>query len=271
MRQKITTNLSILWTLVIACFCFCLLFWQILRNQLESHLESASRRHLDLACVKLHNTQEEFKETTRKLEEKMDSFCKQQNERISGLEQQLKELKKVNDFLVGKVATQGKEISRLNQKPPQLSWKINSIGKILSQACEKKGEKTVIDSVPFYSASCGYKLKVSVYPKGDKTHNNTYLSVFLAIIQGEYDTVLPWPFHQKVCFTLVDQQEESKEQKNITMEFTSDPSLESCAKPTKVEKPGLGFARFISHKNLKTRSYILNDSLLLQVRIQPPC
>jgi len=198
----------------------------------------------------------------------MDSFCRQNDERISNLEQQLKKLKKVNDFLVEKVASQGKEISRLNEKsPPQLSWKINGIGKSLSQSDQKTG----IDSVPFYSATSGYKLKVSIYPKGNKTCNNIYLSVFLVVMEGEHDAVLPWPFHQKVFFTLVDQQEESKEKKNIDMEFITDPSLESCAKPTKVKKPGVGITRFVSHKNLKTRRYILNDSLLLQVRIRPPC
>jgi len=241
---------------------------KIPRNQVESHLQSASRLHLDLACVKLYNTQEEHRETTRKLQEKVDSFSRQQEERISNLEHQLKELKKVNDFLFVKVASQGKEIYKSNDKSPQLSWKINGIGKILSQS----DQKTVIDSAPFYSATSGYKLKVSIHPKGDKAHSgNMYLSVFLVIMEGEYDAVLPWPFHQKVFFTLVDQQEESKEKKNIDMEFITDPSLESCAKPTKVKKSGVGFTRFISHKNLKTRRYILNDSLLLQVRIRPPC
>lgn len=209
-------------------------------------------------------------ETTRKLKEKVDSLCSQHGERIAGLEQQLKELKKVNDFLVDKVATQGKEISRLYVKLPQLSWRITGITKLLSQAGAKDGRKTVTESVPFYSATHGYKLKVAVYPKGDKTAKNTYLSVYLVVVEGEYDAILPWPFHQKVSFTLVDQQEESNEKKNITMEFISDPSLESCTKPTKAEKPGIGFTRFISHKNLKTRCYILNNSLLLNVEIHPP-
>lgn len=241
------------------------------RNQVESHLQSAYRIHLDLACLKLHNTQEEYRETTRKLEEKVETLCRKEDERMSSLEQQLKEMKKVNDFLVEKVASLGKQISRLNEKAPQLSWRINGIGKILSQACAKDGKNTVVDSVPFYSTTYGYKLKVSVYPKGDKTNNNIYLSVFLVIMEGEYDAVLPWPFRQKVIFTLVDQQKETEEKKSVVMELITGSSLEGGAKPTKVEKPGLGFARFISHKNLRTRKYILNDSLLLEVTICRPC
>ena len=243
---------------------------QILRNQIESHLQSSSNRHLELAYVKLHNTEEEFREKTKELEGKMDSLCRLHDGRISSLEKQLKEFKKVNDFLVNKVAAQAKQISALYLKPPQLSWRINDIENILSQAREKRS--TVLESSLFYSANHCYQLKLYVYPNGDITNKNNWLSVFLVIMEGEYDALLPWPFHQRITFILVDQQEGSDEKKNIVMELTTDPSLSSCAKPAagKVIKPSIGFARFVTHKNLKTRGYIVNDSLLLQVEVHPP-
>ena len=200
----------------------------------------------------------------------MDSLCRLHDGRISSLEKQLKELKKVNDFLVDKVAAQAKQISALYLKPPQLSWRIGDIEKILVQAREKSS--TVLESSPFYSANHGYKLKLYVYPNGDITNRHNYLSVFLVLMDGEYDSLLPWPFHQKVTFILVDQPGGSDEKKNIVMELTTDPTLSSCAKPVagKVVKPSIGFARFVTHKNLKTRRYIVNDSLLLQVEVHPP-
>ena len=56
------------------------------------------------------------------------------------------------------------------------------------------------------------------------------------------------------------------------MELTTDPTLSSSSKPAagKVVNPSIGFARFVTHKNLKTRGYIVNDSLLLQVEVHPP-
>ena len=200
----------------------------------------------------------------------MDSLRRLHDGRISSLEKELKEFKKVNDFLVDKVAAQAKQISALYIKPPQLSWRINDIEKILSQAREKRS--TVLESSPFYSANHGYKLKMYVYPNGDVTNKHNYLSVFLVIMEGEYDSLLPWPFHQKITFILVDQPGGSDEKKNIVMELTNDPTLSSYAKPVagKVVKPSIGFARFVTHKNLKTRRYIVNDSLLLQVEVHPP-
>lgn len=199
----------------------------------------------------------------------MDSLCRVHDGRISSLEKQLKEFKKVNDFLVNKVAAQAKQISALYLKPPQLSWRITDIENILSQAREKRS--TVLESSLFYSANHGYKLKLYVYPNGDITNKNNWLSVFLVIMEGEYDALLPWPFHQRITFILVDQQEGSEEKKNIVMELTTDPTLSSCAKPAagKVVKPSIGFARFVTHKNVKTRGYIVNDSLLLQVEVHP--
>ena len=200
----------------------------------------------------------------------MDSLCRLHDGRISSLEKQLKELKKVNDFLVDKVAAQAKQISAFYVKPPQLSWRINDVEKLLSRAREKSS--TVLESSPFYSANHGYKLKLYVYPNGDITNKHNYLSVFLVLMEGEYDSLLPWPFHQRITFILVDQLERSaEEKKNIVMELTTDPTRSSCAKPSgKVVKPSIGFTRFVTHKNLKTRRYIVNDSLLLQVEVHPP-
>ena len=200
----------------------------------------------------------------------MDSLCRLHDGRISSLEKQLKEFKKVNDFLVDKVAAQAKQISAFYIKPPQLSWRINDVEKLLSRAREKSS--TVLESSPFYSANHGYKLKLYVYPNGDITNKHNYLSVFLVLMEGEYDSLLPWPFHQRITFILVDQLERSaEEKKNIVMELTTDPTRSSCAKPSgKVVKPSIGFTRFVTHKNLKTRRYIVNDSLLLQVEVHPP-
>ena len=49
-------------------------------------------------------------------------------------------------------------------------------------------------SDPFYSFPRGYKLSVTVYPNGTSKGKGTYLSVYVAILRGEYDDELEWPF-----------------------------------------------------------------------------
>ena len=252
---------------------------QTKRNQVESHLQSATSKHLDLACLNLLSTQEKFTEKTRQLEEK-----------VSRLEKQINEMKKVNSFPFKKLAslsTTHESVhekvssiplapipSKLYRKPmefnlmdvtPQLSWKISGITKMLNPP-EPYG-KTELQSEPFYSSINGYKMKVSFYPRGTKSNKNGYLSVFLVIMKGEYDEALSWPFRHKVVFTLIDQKRDPEKRSNSSMELIPDPSrhAKSCAKPTQVENPRFGFWYF--HLIYSVMSYILDDSLLLEVRI----
>ena len=178
---------------------------------MESHLQSAMKPHLDLACVKLET----------------------------------------RTFI----------------------WKINPFSEILRQA--KAGEKAKIVSAPFYTdrtESYGYKLKVWIYPNGTGTGLNTHLSVYIAIIKGEYDAILPWPFKKKVKFTVIDQQEDSDaERENVTRQLIPGNHPVSFASRPKQEESssGRGYADFISHEQLHSRRYIVDDTLFLQVDIGP--
>lgn len=50
----------------------------------------------------------------------------------------------------------------------------------------------------FYTAKYGYKLCLRLYLNGDGTGKRTHLSLFIVIMKGEYDALLPWPFRNKV-------------------------------------------------------------------------
>ena len=102
-------------------------------------------------------------------------------------------------------------------------WKIKHFREVLRQA--KADEKTAIHSAPFYTdrtESYGYKLKVAVEANGSGSAKNTHLSVFIVVMKGEYDAILPWPFKKKVKFTLIDQQEDLVQRHNITRHFIAD-------------------------------------------------
>lgn len=211
---------------------------------------------------------------------------------MSGLEKQINEMKRVNSFPFKNIASLStthesvhEKVSstpivsslsgfKLPSKPmefkfrnvtPQLSWKISGINEMLKSP-EPYG-KTELQSEPFYSSINGYKMKVSFYPRGSKSNKNGYVSVFLIIMKGEYDEALSWPFRRIVVFTLIDQKREPEKRSDFSMELIPDPSkhAKSCAKPTQVENPSFGFSRF--HLIFPLWTYILDDCLLLEVRI----
>ena len=201
---------------------------QIQRREVESHLQAAMRLHLDLACLKLSDTQKKFEETTKKLVE-----------RVNALEKELHSKERCESF----------------------TWRIDWFSEVLRKA--KSGEETSIDSSPFYRY--GYKCKINIRPNGFDSGENTHLSVYLVIMKGEYDATLIWPFYKKFTFTLIDQQENEYNRENIVMSLTSDPKFRSFARPVKEENVGRGYHQFVSHEKLQKRRYIVDDTIFVQV------
>ena len=56
---------------------------------------------------------------------------------------------------------------------------------------QRKENKKYIESDAFYTDCAGYKLKVLFYPNGSKFGMNTYVSVYIVVMKGKYDAILP--------------------------------------------------------------------------------
>ena len=243
---------------------------------MASHLQSSTEGHLALACVKLSDTQEQLantqaevtqtkiqlnnaqtqlddtqaqlnvtQETTRKLEKKMETFQRQLKEKMNKdqvnvvVEEKVMQMKKTKSFL----------------------WEIQNFSEVLRQT--KELDNLALQSDPFYTESCGYKMQLLLYPNGNGSGENTHISVFLSIIDGEYDSLLSWPFITAVKFTLIDQQRFLRQNVDFsfTHKVTERPKENSCC--------NLGIPNFISHVKLKTRGYLKDDTLFLRVVIGP--
>ena len=219
---------------------------KVQRDKVDFHLESAAKLHLDLACVKLNKNNEEFQEVTRKLEAKIDT-----------LEKSMKNLSvKLN-----------REVLKLKEESPPFVWKISGFNGLLKSA--KKGINTDVESSPFFTGPVGYKLCVFINPNGDGDGKNTHLSVYISLLKGKYDAILPWPFSKAVTFTLIDQQENELNAIHVARMFTPDPANDCFARPSD-SNGGWGFPLFISHEQLRCRRYIVDDTLFLKVQCSSP-
>lgn len=88
-------------------------------------------------------------------------------------------------------------------------------------------------------------------------------------MKGDHDAILCWPFNKKVEITLIDQQDDPDQRENLTKEFVT-KNLPNFAGPKTEENTGMGFHSFISHLELHSRRYIVDDTLFLQLEISPP-
>ena len=228
-------------------FLFFFFFFQFQRKNLDSHLQSNMQEHLEFACVKLNSTQVQLNEQRVQLDETRAQLVETQA-RLSCLT--------VEDG-----------------RKKRFIWKIKSFSESLRQA--KEGVKEKIESDPFYTGRYGYKLKVFAHPYfKELSPISPQFVIGIVLMEGKYDGILPWPFSRKITFTIIDQNSDLKERKNYSHFFS--PRKRELKDMKFLERPG-GKVKaveseplfFMPHKVLRTRSYIVNDTLFLQVDVGP--
>ena len=175
-----------------------------------------------------------------------------------------KEWKVFNIALNCKVDSQAKEVARLTNTSPFV-WKITGFSDVLKLAIDGCTKSLFTE---FYTEKQGYKLSLRVDPDGAQTNRNSYLSVYVGIMKGDYDAILPWPFREQVTFRVIDQQPDFAQRKNIVAVVGPNETPGFCCRPTLEQNPKLlGCASLISHKVLKTRRYVQHNTLFLQVEV----
>ena len=89
-------------------------------------------------------------------------------------------------------------------------------------------------------------------------------------MKGQYDAILPWPFNRKIKFTLIDQQEDLDQRENVVKLVTPNNDPKCYARPKNKQNIGHGLPSFISHTQLESRRYVVDDTFFIQVEVGSP-
>ena len=244
---------------------------QFQRREVEVHLESGTRLHLDLACVKLNKTEdnlikarEELRNTQEKLNETEDNLIKAREE-LRNTQEKFEETKRKHEEKIDSV--ENKLLHYLGEH----TWKISGFNEKMRQA--KPGKEIKIDSAPFYTDAFGrygYKFKL-LLTLDYKLGTIVCLKVYFVIMKGEYDSILPWPFRRKIIFTLVDQQEDLNDRENIVALLTSDPTKDEewNKRPVTDENVGKRLICYLSQIEVLEGRFIVDDTIFVQVTVVP--
>jgi len=81
-----------------------------------------------------------------------------------------------------------------------LIWRIPEESKQMN-----KVKPSGLNSPPFYTKLDGYKMFLIGYLNDDDVSKGSHLSVWFAIIRGEYNPILKWSFVATVTITLLNQ------------------------------------------------------------------
>ena len=82
-------------------------------------------------------------------------------------------------------------------------WKIVGFSHHLQDA--RNGKITSLESPPIYTSQQEYKFSMHFFPKGINGGDGRHFGLFVGMMQGEYDTVLEWPFGGRISLTIMGQ------------------------------------------------------------------
>ena len=137
-------------------------------------------------------------------------------------------------------------------------WKIPQFSQRMTDA--QSGKYTSIFSLPFYTGRYGYKMCLRLYILGDGIGKGSYMSLFFVLMKGEFDNILQWPFTHKVTFKLINQ----GTGRDVVDTFQPDPMSSSFKKPRSDMNIASGCPRFVSHSDLQSGGYIVEDTVFIK-------
>ncbi|XP_004699923.1 TNF receptor-associated factor 5 [Echinops telfairi] len=146
----------------------------------------------------------------------------------------------------------------------KLIWKVTDYRMKKREALD--GHTVSIFSQPFYTSRCGYRLCARAYLNGDGSGKSTHLSLYFVVMRGEFDSLLQWPFRQRVTLMLLDQ---SGKKNHIMETFKADPNSSSFKRPDGEMNIASGCPRFVAHSTLENakNTYLKDDTLFLKVTV----
>uniref|UniRef100_A0A8D0CQM1 MATH domain-containing protein n=1 Tax=Sander lucioperca TaxID=283035 RepID=A0A8D0CQM1_SANLU len=105
---------------------------------------------------------------------------------------------------------------------------------------------------------------IQVYLNGDGEGRGTHLSLYVVLMPGDFDALLPWPFRQTVSLSVLDQ---SGAANHRSLSFRPDPASKSFQRPAaeSVNNVAVGFSCFIPLNEFA--AYVKDDTLFVKVKV----
>jgi len=118
----------------------------------------------------------------------------------------------------------------------------------------------------FKSSPFGYSFILHVCSTMDFTtnENKEYLSIYIALLRSDFDSILFYPFPYNISLSLCDQ---SGQGKHITSIITADPKSSSFARPTSEKNNEVGIVKFCPMNYLSNAKSIYSKDGIFFIRV----
>lgn len=159
------------------------------------------------------------------------------------------------------------EIDRLKGRfcNGSFTWKIYNFSQYRLSAINE--QMTVTYSPPFYTNLSGYKLCMGIHLNGVHDGVGRRIALFVYMMQGDYDSILKWPFIERIELSILDQSGQDKRD-NITYTLIPGPSMRAFQRPTTSRSSlGCGFEQFAHIEKICEGKYTKNDTMLVRAQV----
>ncbi len=199
----------------------------------------------------------------REFDSKMGTQLKRKDEEIAVLRNTITKLEKTMRSKHAEFEDRDFRLSLIENSNHNGSmiWKIPQFSQRMADA--QTGRYTSIFSLPFHTGRYGYKMCLRLYILGDGIGKNTHMSLFLCLMKGEFDDLLPWPFTHKVTFKLINQ----TSGRDIIDTFQPDPMSSSFRKPESDMNVASGCPQLASLAEVESGGFIVDDTVFIKCYI----
>jgi hypothetical protein len=108
-------------------------------------------------------------------------------------------------------------------------------------------------------------MRARLYLYGDGDARNTHMSIFLVLLKGEHDAILPWPFNFPVTFCLRDQTGKNHHIDSLE----PDPTLTNFQQPCTEMNIAGGIPKFcpLTFIAQERSCYVRDDTMYIKIRV----
>nr|XP_046233053.1 TNF receptor-associated factor 5 [Scatophagus argus] len=255
------------------------------QNSSHEHIISTAQRTLSRQEDTLSTIQREVQQVARglgpgleeleQLRKSLDAVIQEVSatealkEHLASLEDNLKHHSGLLDLHAAQLSRNKEHLRELEATSydGKLIWKIEDFRS--RKEAEARGQLPCLSSAPFHTSRCGYKMAAKIYLNGDGEGRGTHLSLYVVLMPGDFDALLPWPFKQTVSLSILDQ---SGAGNHRSLSFRPDPTSKSFQRPAaeSIGNVAVGFSCFVPLSKLETPQeamYVNNDTLFVKVKV----
>ena len=145
-------------------------------------------------------------------------------------------------------------------------WKIDNYRRHRQDALH--GVRTEIHSPPFHTSLYGYKLSLRINLNGVDSGVGKHVALFVHMMQGDYDSILEWPFTGRIALSILDQSDGAEYRHHISDTLVAKPNLSAFQRPTAPRNyKGYGYVEFAPIEAIREPQYVRNNTMLVRIQI----